>query len=454
MPRIERNSSPIWFIVLSALLCHIPLSAYADTKVLTAEGTYTMGDGETPRVAELKALQQAKRMAIEQAGTYVQSYAKVKQYDLVADEMETVSAGIIEVEVLEKNRKVIGEGIQFYVKIKATVRPEKADELIARIKQKGAGVSPDFVGDYRRLQNDYARLASELDTLKRQMAELRDAREQQPVVSRIAELERQYQATERYERCQDLGIRATSTAPPSRTGYKSTVKCLDEVIRLDPTFAEAWGMRAFYREGLGEREGSIADYTEAIRLDPQPTWYHWRSMMFMGSNKLDRALMDINEAIRLDPNSSELYSTRGDFLYMRADSSSRGDFTNSRDIFSKALSDYTNAIRLNARTYKDDPIWGAIVLANDHEHRGKTYARLLQHEPAIEDLTKALQLLDSPKAQTASTPWGKSVVKATKIDALRERSEQYCLLGRKDEAWRDIREFCSLLNTAECHRTC
>jgi hypothetical protein len=38
-----------WLLLLPLSLCTLaaPLPAHADTKVLTAEGTYTMGDGET-----------------------------------------------------------------------------------------------------------------------------------------------------------------------------------------------------------------------------------------------------------------------------------------------------------------------------------------------------------------------------------------------------------------------
>ena len=46
---------------------------YALTKILTAEATYIMGDGETPSFAEAMALQKAKQSALEEAGTYVQS---------------------------------------------------------------------------------------------------------------------------------------------------------------------------------------------------------------------------------------------------------------------------------------------------------------------------------------------------------------------------------------------
>src|SRR5215831_688024 len=101
-------------LLVFAICCYLPLPAYADTKILIAEVTYIMGDGETPLVAELPALQQAKRLAVEQAATYLQSYTKTKLYDLTADEIEA-SAGLIEVEILEKKRQLVGDGIQFYV---------------------------------------------------------------------------------------------------------------------------------------------------------------------------------------------------------------------------------------------------------------------------------------------------------------------------------------------------
>ncbi|MDO8446386.1 MAG: hypothetical protein Q7T53_09860 [Deltaproteobacteria bacterium] len=39
---------------------------FAETKEIISEGTYNMGDGETPTVAESRALLQAKRTAVEE----------------------------------------------------------------------------------------------------------------------------------------------------------------------------------------------------------------------------------------------------------------------------------------------------------------------------------------------------------------------------------------------------
>lgn len=51
--------------ILTALfLLSAPLVVHAETKILTTEATYTMGDGETPSFAEAMVLQKAKRSAI------------------------------------------------------------------------------------------------------------------------------------------------------------------------------------------------------------------------------------------------------------------------------------------------------------------------------------------------------------------------------------------------------
>src|SRR3990167_7671779 len=66
------------FAVIIALFLFFPSLGFAQTKEIISEGTYNMGDGETPGVAESRALLQAKRIALEQAGPYVESYTKIE----------------------------------------------------------------------------------------------------------------------------------------------------------------------------------------------------------------------------------------------------------------------------------------------------------------------------------------------------------------------------------------
>ena len=189
MPR-----SPHLFLVLPILfILASPLSIHAETKVLTAEATYTMGDGETPSFAEAMALQKAKQMALEQAGTYVESYTKVQNYQLTTDEIQTIAGGVLQVEVLERKRELIGDGMRHYVKIKAIVITDRVAELAQRIKGK------NVAEEYKKLQEDYAKLSNEIETWKQLVAKAPVGPEREKALDQIRDREKAFAGIQKNE---------------------------------------------------------------------------------------------------------------------------------------------------------------------------------------------------------------------------------------------------------------
>jgi hypothetical protein len=122
-------------LILAFCLLAMPI-CYADTKEIIAEGTYNMGDGETPQVAEERALTQAKQSAIEQAGTYIESYSETNNLQLVKDEVKIISSGVMNTTVIDQSRTIQeGGSIQFWVKIKATVSTDNIKDMAVRLRQ-------------------------------------------------------------------------------------------------------------------------------------------------------------------------------------------------------------------------------------------------------------------------------------------------------------------------------
>lgn len=177
----------------SLFLLVVPLVAHAETKILTSEAAYTMGDGETPSFAEAMALQKAKQTALEQAGTYVESYTKVQNLDLTTEEIQTIAGGVLRVEVLDKSRTLIGDGLRFFVKIKATVTTDKMEELAQRIKGKS------IAEEYKKLQEEYARLSKDIETLKRSIAKTSPGPQRNEAIQQIQERERAFAAAQQNE---------------------------------------------------------------------------------------------------------------------------------------------------------------------------------------------------------------------------------------------------------------
>lgn len=86
-----------FFSLLLALLCTFFMAMPADAAVhhITAEGSYTMGDNDSKSYARGKAVEEAKRAAIEQAGTYIEASSELKGYTITKDEVYAASAGIL-----------------------------------------------------------------------------------------------------------------------------------------------------------------------------------------------------------------------------------------------------------------------------------------------------------------------------------------------------------------------
>lgn len=175
----------LFVLILVALL--IPPLAQAENKVITAEATYSMGDGETPSFAEAMVLQKAKQRALEEAGTYVENYTHVRNLDLTVDEIKTIAGGVMKTEIVEQNREQLkGNGLRFYVKIRALVTTDKMEDLAHRIR------GGNLASENKRLQDAIADLTKDLDLLKRQVPETKTESERDVVLDKIREIEKQF----------------------------------------------------------------------------------------------------------------------------------------------------------------------------------------------------------------------------------------------------------------------
>jgi tetratricopeptide (TPR) repeat protein len=119
----------------------------------------------------------------------------------------------------------------------------------------------------------------------------------------------------------------------------------NDAIRLDPKSGLAYVMRgnAYYDKGYFDH--AIADDTEAIRLDPLPrvepsvktggyghlNIYVWRGDAYLAKGDLDRALADYEQAVRLDPEYPYAYNGRGNAYLRKGDDVARPNDLRRRD---------------------------------------------------------------------------------------------------------------------------
>ena len=114
------------------LMC---VNAHAEVKTIEADRTYIMGDNDSKVDARRIAIQEAKRKALEHAGTYVESLTQVKDYRLSKDEVRSYTAGVTETEVVSEQMRGTTERPEIYVKTRCKIDTDVLMKTIDRYRE-------------------------------------------------------------------------------------------------------------------------------------------------------------------------------------------------------------------------------------------------------------------------------------------------------------------------------
>lgn len=127
-------------ILLSSLLLiaaqlQIALPAQAEIRVVTAQGEYRMGDRDTREDAIRMATESAKRTALEQVATYLESITVVDGMDVTKDEIRTYTAGLVLVLDQQTDTTLDGNTVVVKVDLVAQVDTEEVGHAIAALRE-------------------------------------------------------------------------------------------------------------------------------------------------------------------------------------------------------------------------------------------------------------------------------------------------------------------------------
>lgn len=109
-----------------------------------------------------------------------------------------------------------------------------------------------------------------------------------------------------------------------------------------------------FEEISADRQQALADYTEALRLDPANIeMYRRRARAYLEQDNFDKAIRDLSAIIRLSPNDPQAYCDRADAYHehgnplRRSVSSFDKPWRDTRqEDYPHAIADYTEALRL------------------------------------------------------------------------------------------------------------
>ncbi|MBU4184636.1 MAG: SUMF1/EgtB/PvdO family nonheme iron enzyme [Proteobacteria bacterium] len=122
------------------LICIMPVSAaFAEIKVFEKEIEEIVGKNQSQEQVEAFALQKAKRLAVEEAGTYISSLTVVRNYQLAKDEITALASGVVQARIVGVPSMRLENGV-IHIRVKARIQVNTAilDQQIEQImKEKG-----------------------------------------------------------------------------------------------------------------------------------------------------------------------------------------------------------------------------------------------------------------------------------------------------------------------------
>jgi len=121
------------------LVILFPTLGLAEVRVFEKEVEEIVGRGQSQEQVEAFALQKAKRLAVEEAGTYISSLTVVLNYQLKKDEVTALASGVVQAKIVGIPAVRVESGV-VHVKVKARIEVDTSilDRQIQEImKEKG-----------------------------------------------------------------------------------------------------------------------------------------------------------------------------------------------------------------------------------------------------------------------------------------------------------------------------
>jgi tetratricopeptide (TPR) repeat protein len=184
------------------------------------------------------------------------------------------------------------------------------------------------------------------------------------------------------------------------TDYEGAIADYDQAIQLDPKLAVAYVSRGFVRTLRRDKQGAIADYDQAIQLDPKlAAAYVGRGYIHKTLGDKKEAIADYDQAIQLDPRMASAYVARAHIRSETADL--KGSFADMQTAIKLDPSSSSNARNLRGElsdfkrlqmTQSNEHIQLNPTSASAYSSRGDMQFLFGDKRGAIADYDKAIEL--------------------------------------------------------------
>ena len=215
------------FVILSVW----PTVTLAEVRVVTAQGEHRMGDRDTREDAIRLATEAAKRNALEQVATYLESITIVDGLDVTKDEIRTYTAGLVLVLEQETNTTLDGNTIVVTTDLVAQIDTEEVRQAISALRE-----NEDARHQLVALQQENDQLQQDLEAANQALAKASTTEETQEATLQRQDILNRVQSNAMVSQVwTDWVLISPAVYPSPRVGSAQTQALLNVARGLYPT---------------------------------------------------------------------------------------------------------------------------------------------------------------------------------------------------------------------------
>jgi tetratricopeptide (TPR) repeat protein len=303
-------------LLLMVMFLLFPVQSLAASKVFEREYTYSASEADSKLTCRVIALEQVKRLLLEELGTYLHSISEVKDGVLTKDEIVSLTAGVVRTEIISEH----WDGKVYRLKARIKADPDyaiKAIDLLRKDRQKSKDLE-ESQARAKQYLNEIERLKQELTKAKGEALKRKQI-EYSKVVKNLS-------AEDWFEKGNSFRI---------FNQYEEAIMAYTRALNINPRFADAYNNRGLARADKGNYDRSIADYNSALEINPRYALaYYNRGGVWVDKGDYDSAIADFNKALEINPRFAEAYSGRGVTWAYKGD-------------YDSAIADFNSALEIN-----------------------------------------------------------------------------------------------------------
>jgi tetratricopeptide (TPR) repeat protein len=272
------------------ILMLLPVSAMGE--ILTVKHTVkqTFGGGQSPDDARISAIAKAKREALEKAGTYIESLTVVQNFKVEKDEILALTAGVLKAEVISQKNYASDDAFGIEIIVNVVVDTSVLEERVKKLLQDKTHLTQ--LKDTQKKEKKLLQRVAKLEEENRKLTAEKKSTQK---------LKKEFQQASQGLTAVDWFNKAYALLDGGKfTDPKKAIEYLNNAIKLQPDYANAYIVRGFAYDNLYQYQRAIEDFNKAIRLKPDlAVAYNNRGAAYLLQGKNNLGCSDVQKACGL-----------------------------------------------------------------------------------------------------------------------------------------------------------